>query len=65
MIEKQLLSWKEAEQEAQAAESTIRDIGQGAADPHIAALMARARELRGKADALFAAVLAALPPDRP
>lgn len=65
MIEKQLLAWRESEHAALQAEGVVRRLEQCAEGPHMAAMCEEARALRTHADALFEAVQAALPPDRP
>jgi hypothetical protein len=63
MIEKQLLAWKEAEQAAQSAESTMSRMGQSSPQPRVVSL-SETKALRDRADALFEEVLAALPANR-
>lgn len=48
-----LQDWLSAERVAVQAEMKIASLGQGAADPRVAALYSEAREQRQKADALF------------
>lgn len=55
--EEELNEWRLAEQAAVDAETTIARMGQGAPDPRVAELMARARQLRDTADALLAHIL--------
>jgi len=46
-------AWLAAERAATEAEKAIADIGQAAADPRVAALCAKATQLREQADRLF------------
>lgn len=63
-----LENWRLAEKAALEAEAAVAAMGQGASDPRAAALLARAGELRNKADAMLGLMLqksGARPPSLP
>lgn len=55
-VDLQVQEWLQAERDAETAEAKVAQLGQGAADPRVAALFKEAFDLRQKADALFADV---------
>lgn len=59
-FEQRMHAWRDAENAAAHAEDQVRQLGQAASDPRVAQLVLQARELRGTADRLLAAMVAAL-----
>jgi len=56
-VEERLNEWRDIERAANAAESELDRIGQGANDPRLRDLAFRAKQLRDEADRKFAAIL--------
>jgi len=59
-IEERLNEWRDIERAANAAESELEKVGQGANDPRLKELAFRAKQLRDEADRKFAAILRAI-----
>lgn len=59
-FEQRMHEWRDSENLAAQAEERVRSVGQAAADPRMAQLLQQARELRAKADAQLAAIMASL-----